>query len=128
MFCCLGSILRLVLIRHSLYVGVVEKSPPAPLTGEQYRKMEPKYPEGGHCQSVLSLQGVFNILPLFLIIQWRRQWDLTWSATHDVVTTCWDWTVTLDTTMKWAKKLISGKVSTSCWDQTCDPWHQVLSA
>jgi len=25
---------------------------PPPLTGEQYGKMEPKYPEGGHCQRV----------------------------------------------------------------------------
>ena len=53
--------------------------------GEQYGKMEPKYTEGGHCQSVLRPQGVFNIPPLFLIIQWRRQRHLTWSATHDVV-------------------------------------------
>ena len=33
--------------------------PPPPLTGEQYGKMEPKYPEGGHCQSVLRSQGFF---------------------------------------------------------------------
>jgi len=26
--------------------------PPPPLTGEQYGKMEPKYPKGGHCQSI----------------------------------------------------------------------------
>jgi len=36
---------------------VVEKPLPPPLTGEQYGKMEPKYPEGGHCQSVLRPQG-----------------------------------------------------------------------
>jgi len=30
-------------------------------TGEQYGKMEPKYPEGGHCQSVLRHQGFFNV-------------------------------------------------------------------
>ena len=48
---------RLSLNQHSLYVGVVEKSPPSPLTWEQYGKMEPKYPEGGHCQSVLRPQG-----------------------------------------------------------------------
>ena len=53
-----------------------------PLTGEQYGKMEPKYPEDGHCQSVLHLQGFFNVP---FIIQWRRQRHLTWSATHDVV-------------------------------------------
>ena len=53
-----------MLIQHSLYVGVVEKPPPPPLTGEQYGKMEPKYPEGGHCQSVLRPQGVFNV-PLY---------------------------------------------------------------
>jgi len=41
---------------------VVEKSPPPPLIGEQYGKME--YPEGGHCQSVLHPQGVFNV-PLY---------------------------------------------------------------
>ena len=39
--------------------------------------------------------------PLFLIIQWRRQLHITWSATHDVV--------------------ISGEVLTSCWDRTGDP-------
>jgi len=53
------------LIQHSVYVGVVEKSPPLPLTGEQYGKMEPKYPEGGHCQSVLRTRGVFNV-PLYV--------------------------------------------------------------
>ena len=64
LFCCSGRIPRLSLIRHSLYVGVVEKPPPPPLTGEQYGKMEPKYAEGGHCQSVLRPQGVFNV-PLY---------------------------------------------------------------
>ncbi|KAK2144591.1 hypothetical protein LSH36_745g02062 [Paralvinella palmiformis] len=44
-FCCSGRIPRLSLNQHSLYVGVVEKPPPPPLTGEQYGKMEPKYPE-----------------------------------------------------------------------------------
>jgi len=34
--------------------------PPPPLTGEHYGKMELKYPEGGHCPSVLHPQGVFN--------------------------------------------------------------------
>ena len=58
---------------------------PPPLTGEQYGKMEPKYPEGGHCQSVLRPHGVSHIPPLFLIIQWTWQRHLTWSATHDVV-------------------------------------------
>ena len=57
LFCCSGRIPRLSLIRHSLSVGVVEKPPPPPLTGEQYGKMEPKYPEGGHCQSVYVLRG-----------------------------------------------------------------------
>jgi len=51
---------QLLLIQHSLHVGVVEKSPPPPLIEEQYRKMELKYPEGGHSQSVLHPQGVFN--------------------------------------------------------------------
>jgi len=63
-FCCLGRIPRLWLNQHSLYVGVVEKPPPPPLTGEQYGKMEPKYHEGGHCQGVLRPPGVFNI-PLY---------------------------------------------------------------
>ena len=63
-FCCSGRIPRLLLNQHSLYVGVVEKPPPPPLTGEQYGKMEPKYHEGGHCQSVLRPQGVFNV-PLY---------------------------------------------------------------
>jgi len=44
---------------------VAEKLPPPPLTGEQYGKMELKYPEGSHCQSVLHSQGVFNF-PLYL--------------------------------------------------------------
>ena len=68
-----------------VFVRVVEKPPPPPLTGEQYGKMKPKYPEGGHCQSVLRPQGGFNAPPLFQIIQWRRQHHLTCSATHDVV-------------------------------------------
>ena len=82
-FCCSGRIPRPSLIQHSLYVGVVEKPTPPPLTGGQYGKMEPKYPEGGHYQSVLRPQGVFNVPPLFLVIQWRRQRHLTWLATHD---------------------------------------------
>ena len=74
------------LIRHSFYVGVIENPPPhTPLAGEQYGKMEPKYPEGGHCQSVLHHQGVFNVPLYFVIIQWRRQRHLTWSTTYDVV-------------------------------------------
>ena len=60
LFCYSGSIHRLSLIRHSFYVGVVEKPHPRPLTGERYGKMEPKYPEGGHCQSVLRPQGVLT--------------------------------------------------------------------
>jgi len=59
-----GRIPRLSLIRHSLYVGVVEKTPPPPLTGEQYGKVEPKYPKGGHYQSVLRPHGFFNV-PLY---------------------------------------------------------------
>ena len=38
--------------------------PTPPPTEEQYGKMESKYPEGGHCQSVLRPHGVFNV-PLF---------------------------------------------------------------
>ena len=38
---------KLSLIRHSLYVEVVEKYPPPPLTGEQHGNMEPKYSEAG---------------------------------------------------------------------------------
>ena len=85
LFCCSGTIPRLSLIRHSLNVGVFEKPPSPLLTGEQYGKVEPKYPEGGHYQSVLHPQWVFNIPILFLIIQWRWQCHLTWSLTHDVV-------------------------------------------
>jgi hypothetical protein len=59
-----GRIPRLSLIQHSLYVGVVEKNPPPPLIGEQYGKMDPKYPGGGHCQSVLRTQGILNV-PLY---------------------------------------------------------------
>ena len=61
------------LIWHSLNVGVVKKPPPPPLTEERYGNMEPKYPAGGHCQSVLRLQGRLTS-PL---IQWRRQRHLT---------------------------------------------------
>ena len=43
----------------------VHITPHTPLTGEQYGKMGPKYPEGGHCQSVLRYQGSFNV-SLFL--------------------------------------------------------------
>jgi len=39
-------------------------TPPPPLTGEQYGKMEPKYPEGGHCQSVLRHRVILNV-PLY---------------------------------------------------------------
>jgi len=64
LFCCSGRVPRQSLNQHSLYVGVVEEPPPPPLTGEQFGKMEPKYPEGGHCQSVLRPQGVVNV-PLY---------------------------------------------------------------
>jgi len=47
LFCFLGRIPRLSLIRHSLYVGVIENPPLPPITWHQYGKMEPKYPEGG---------------------------------------------------------------------------------
>jgi len=40
-----------------------ETHSPLTLTGEQYGKMEPKYSEGGHCQSVLHLQGCFLTSP-----------------------------------------------------------------
>jgi len=53
------------LIQHSLYIGVFEKTPPPPLTGEQYGKMEPKYPEGGHCQIVLRPQWVLRSAFIF---------------------------------------------------------------
>ena len=56
-----GSIPRLSLDQHNFYVGVVEKPPPPPLTEERYGKMECKYPEGGHCQSALLPQEVFNV-------------------------------------------------------------------
>jgi len=35
-------------------------SPPPPLIEEQSGKMEPKYSEGSHCQSVLCPQGVLT--------------------------------------------------------------------
>jgi len=68
LLCFSRRIPRLSLIQHSLYIRVVETSPPLPLTGEQYGKMEPKYPKGGHCLNGLHPQGVFNIPPLILII------------------------------------------------------------
>jgi len=36
---------------------VVEKSPPPPLTGEQYGKMESKYPEGVTARVFYVLRG-----------------------------------------------------------------------
>ena len=57
---------------------------PSQITGEHYYKMEPKFPKGGHCQSIVRPQGVFNV-PILQLIQWRRQRQLTVSATHDVV-------------------------------------------
>ena len=51
----------LIIRLFSLFFGKNPKAvAPPPLTGEQYGKMKQKYPEGGHCQSVLHLQGVFN--------------------------------------------------------------------
>ena len=50
---------------HNLYVGVVENSSSSPLTGKQYRNMEPEYPEDVQCHSVLRPQGVFNVPLLF---------------------------------------------------------------
>ena len=47
--------------------------------------MEPKYPEGGHCQSVLRPRG-FLTSPFILNNSVGRQRHLTWSPpTHDVV-------------------------------------------
>jgi len=41
--------------------------PPVPsLTGEQHGMTEPKYPEGGHCQSLLLPQRLINV-PLFCL-------------------------------------------------------------
>ena len=65
---CYGRHPRALTKTDSTDVG---KPLPPPLTGEQYGKMETKYPEGGHCQNVLRP-------PLFLLIQWRRQRHLTW--------------------------------------------------
>ena len=43
----------------------LRKRLPPPLTGRAvWIKVESKYPEGGHCQSVLRPQGVFNV-PLY---------------------------------------------------------------
>ena len=52
------------LISKASMLEWLRSPPPPPLTGEQYGKMEPKYPEGGHCQSVLRPHGVFNV-PLY---------------------------------------------------------------
>ena len=47
-----------------LFYWVVVNTPPPPLiTWEQYGKMEPKYHEGGHCQSVL-----YPLTPPFILI------------------------------------------------------------
>jgi len=69
------------------------------------RKDGAEIPWGWSLPECFTSSACFNVPPLFLIIQWRRQRHLTWSAP----------------TMLWAEKLISGKVATSCWDRTCDP-------
>jgi len=56
---------------------------PPPHKGEQYINIEPKYPEGGYSQSVLRPHVVFNVPIYFLLIQWRLQRHLTWSANHE---------------------------------------------
>jgi len=43
----------------SIYVGVVEKSPPPPLTGEQYGKMEPEIPRGWSLPECFTSSGGF---------------------------------------------------------------------
>jgi len=63
--CFSGRIPRPSLIQHSLYVGVVEKPPPPPLTGEQYGKVEPKYPESCHCHSVYIIRGFLTSIFIF---------------------------------------------------------------
>ena len=90
LLCFSGRIPRLSLIQHSLYVGVVEKHPPPPLTGKQYGRMEPQYPQGGHCQNVLRPQGVFythdvvsreiNLWKCFDLLMGSNLWYLAPSA------------------------------------------------
>ena len=105
-----GRIPRLSLIQHSLYVGVVEKTPPPPLTGEQYGKMEPKYSEGVTARVFYVLKG--SLTSPFIV-------------NNSVETIAPFNVVNYSAAMLWAEKLIPWKVSTSCWDQTCDPWQQV---
>ena len=42
------------------FYWVVVQTPPLPLTGERYGKIDLKYCKGGHCQSLLCPQGVLT--------------------------------------------------------------------
>ena len=77
-------------------------SGPPPLTGEQYGKIEPKYPEGFHCQNVLRPQGVINVPFIF---NNSLQRHLTWSATHDVVSREIDLWKSFDLLLLWHSRL-----------------------
>ena len=88
----------------------LRKTSPPPLTGEQYGKTEPKYPQGGRCQSALRPRGVFTSPFIF-------NNSVETAAPFNVVSH-----------PRWAEKVISGKVSSSCWVRTCDPWYQAPGA
>ena len=113
-FCCTGRIPRLSLNEHSLYVGVVEKPPPPPpLTWEQYGKMELKYPEGGHCQSILLPRGGGLTSPFIL---------------NNSVETAVPFNVISHPRCSEPRNESLEKVSTSYGVRTCDRWHQVPGA
>ena len=57
LLCFSGRVPKLSLIQHTSMLERL-RTPPPLLTGEQYGKMETKYPEGGHSQSVLRPQWV----------------------------------------------------------------------
>ena len=84
-FCCSGRSPRLSLNQHSLYVGVVEKPPPLPLTGEQYGKMKVVtarvfFVIRGSLTSPFIFNNSMETAAPFNVVS-----HLTWSATHDVV-------------------------------------------
>jgi hypothetical protein len=56
-----GSNPKLSLVEQSLYGGVVDKNPPPPLVGDQYGKMETKFPGSYYC----NLRGSSTFLFIF---------------------------------------------------------------
>ena len=91
-------------IYHRLF-----KSPPLLLIliGEQHRKMEQKYPEGGHCQCELHLQGIL-MSPLFSIN------SVEIAAPFNFVSNPWD-TVLLACYLDRIAQILQLSLDRQCW-------------